>query len=54
MALSPTTIPLGSLADAAAASAAVARQEQELYAIGPVDPGTTTGIIAYPDDLIAP
>lgn len=52
MAQSPTIVPLGSLADAAAASAEIARQEQQLYAIAPTDPGTTTGIIAYPDDIL--
>ena len=45
----PSTIPLGSLADAAAASSDVAQQEQQLYAIGVDDPGTTTGIWAEPD-----
>ncbi|HEX6041410.1 hypothetical protein [Longimicrobium sp.] len=41
---SPTIVPLGSLAEAAAASAGVAQQEQQLYAIGGDDFGTTTGI----------
>jgi hypothetical protein len=45
----PTIIPLGSLADAAAASAAVSQQEAQAYALSPIDPGTTIGIIAYPD-----
>jgi hypothetical protein len=49
----PTTIPLGSLADAAATSSDVAQQEQQLFAISPDDPGTTTGIWAEPD-LIVP
>lgn len=39
----PQIVPLGSLAEAAAASALVAQQEQQLYAF-PEDPGTTTGI----------
>lgn len=46
---SPSIVPLGSLAEAAAAGAEVAQQEQQLYAVSPTDPGTTTGIIAYPD-----
>lgn len=49
MAQSPSIVPLGSLADAAAAGAEIARQEQQLYAISPNDPGTTTGIWAGPD-----
>ncbi|HEX6041408.1 hypothetical protein [Longimicrobium sp.] len=52
-AFSPTIIPLGSLADAAAAGAEVARQEQVQYAIG-TDIGTTTGIIDRPDDSFVP
>lgn len=45
----PSTIPLGSLADAATAGAEVAYQEQlVLRPIGP-GPGTTTGIIARPE-----
>lgn len=39
----PQIVPLGSLAEAAAASAEVAQQEQALFAF-PEDPGTTTGI----------
>lgn len=46
----PSSIPLGSLADAAAAGADLAQQEQQLYAIRPTDPGTTTGIIAPQPD----
>jgi hypothetical protein len=46
----PSTIPLGSLADAAAAGAEVAYQEQQADAINPNDPGTTTGIVATPPD----
>lgn len=46
----PRTIPLGSLAGAAAAGAEVAQQEQQLYAVSPQDPGTTTGIIAPQPD----
>ena len=49
----PSIIPLGSLADAAAASSDVARQEQQLYAIGTDDPGTLTGRMAQ-DDIIVP
>lgn len=49
----PSTIPLGSLAEAAAAGSETAQQEQQLYAVGTDDPGTTTGIWAEPD-LIAP
>ncbi len=48
MAYSPSIIPLGSLAEAAAAGADVAQQEQLQYAIGPDSPGTTTGIIDRP------
>jgi hypothetical protein len=44
----PTTVPLGSLAEAAAAGSELALQEQQAYAISPIDPGTTTGIIAPP------
>lgn len=44
----PTIVPLGSLADAAAASADVARQEQQMYAIGVDDPGTLTGDTSEP------
>jgi hypothetical protein len=47
----PQIVPLGSLADAAAAGADVAQQEQELYASEPTSPGTTTGIIARPPDF---
>ena len=47
---SPQIIPLGSLADAAAAGSDLAQQEAQAYAISPLDPGTTTGIIAYPPD----
>jgi hypothetical protein len=50
----PSTIPLGSLAEAAAAGAEAAQQEQQIYAAGPIDIGTTTGIIAYPPDLFLP
>ncbi|HST61878.1 MAG TPA: hypothetical protein VLK84_24470 [Longimicrobium sp.] len=46
----PSSIPLGSLASAAAASADLAQQEQQLYGIAPNDPGTTTGIIAQEPD----
>jgi hypothetical protein len=42
----PSIIPLGSLAEAAAAGADVAAREQQLYALGPDDLGTTTGIYA--------
>ncbi len=49
----PSTIPLGSLADAAAAGSVAAQREQQLYAVAPNDPGTTTGIWQEPD-LIAP
>jgi hypothetical protein len=41
---SPQIIPLGSLADAAAAGADLAWQEQQ--AIAPEGPGTLTGYIA--------
>lgn len=44
----PSIIPLGSLAEAAAASSDAAQQEQQLYATSPQDPGTTTGIWAEP------
>lgn len=44
----PSTIPLGSLADAAAESSDTAQQEQQLYATSTDDPGTTTGIWAEP------
>lgn len=50
-AFTPYTVPLGSLADAAAAGAGLAQQEQELYAIGPTSPTTTTGIVARPPDF---
>jgi hypothetical protein len=40
--ITPSIVPLGSLAEAAAASAEVAEQEQQLYAIGDQF-GTTTG-----------
>lgn len=40
----PSIVPLGSLAEAAAASSEIARQEQQLYAMGPDDSGTTMGI----------
>jgi hypothetical protein len=40
----PRIVPLGSLADAAAAGAQIAQQEQQLYASSPDDIGTTTGI----------
>jgi hypothetical protein len=46
----PSSIPLGSLADAAAAGADLAQQEQQLYGIAPTNPGTTTGIIAPAPD----
>jgi len=45
----PSSIPLGSLADAAAAGADLAQQESLSFAISPTDPFTTTGIIARPD-----
>jgi hypothetical protein len=45
----PSIIPLGSLEEAAAASAETAQQEQKAFAISPTDPFTTTGIIAYPE-----
>ncbi len=41
----PSIIPLGSLAEAAAASAEVAEQEQQLYAAFP-DDSTTMGMYA--------
>lgn len=44
----PSIVPLGSLADAAAAGAELAQQEQQAFAISPNDPGTTTGIWAEP------
>jgi hypothetical protein len=44
----PSIIPLGSLADAAAASSEVAQEEQLLYSTTATDIGTTTGIIAEP------
>lgn len=47
----PQTVPLGSLVDAAAAGADLAQQEQELFAIAPGSPGTTTGIVARPPDI---
>lgn len=47
----PEIIPLGSLAEAAAAGADVALQEQALYTTDPTFPGTTTGIIARPPDF---
>jgi hypothetical protein len=40
----PQIVPLGSLAEAAAASSEVAQQEQSLYAAFPGDPGTTCGL----------
>lgn len=40
----PQIVPLGSLAQAAAASAEVAQQEQEQYTMCPDDPGTTCGL----------
>jgi hypothetical protein len=47
---SPSIVPLGSLADVAAASAAAAREEKVIGTVlRPIDPGTTTGIIAEPD-----
>jgi hypothetical protein len=42
----PQIIPLGSLAEAAAAGADVAQQEQEQYTMCPSDPGTTCGFAA--------
>jgi hypothetical protein len=48
----PSTIPLGSLAEAAAAGSEAAQQEQQLYAIGTGDPGTTTGIWQEPDIIV--
>lgn len=45
----PQIIPLGSLAEAAAAGSEVAYQEAQAYAL-PSDPGTTTGIIAPEPD----
>lgn len=42
-AFTPQIIPLGSLAEAAAAGADTAQQEQALYALSPSDPGTLTG-----------
>lgn len=47
----PYTVPLGSLAGAAAASADLAQQEQVLFSIGPTSPTTTTGIVARPPDF---
>ncbi len=47
----PVIIPLGSLADAAAAGARVAQDEQRLSASGPViDDGTTMGYIPTEPD----
>lgn len=46
----PQIVPLGSLADAAAASAELAQAEQQAFAISPLDPHTTTGIIAPAPD----
>lgn len=46
----PSSIPLGSLASAAAAGADLAQQEQALFASAPNFPGTTTGIIAPEPD----
>ena len=46
----PQIVPLGSLAEAAAAGADVAQQEQLMYAQSPSDPGTLTGARpTYPD-----
>jgi hypothetical protein len=51
----PSSIPLGSLADAAAAGANLAQQESLAFAIRPTDPFTTTGIIAPQDpDFMVP
>jgi hypothetical protein len=50
-AFTPQIVPLGSLAEAAGAGADLAQQEQELYAIAPGSPGTTTGIVARPPDI---
>lgn len=47
----PQIIPLGSLADAAAAGAEAARQEQLQYSAG-TDIGTTTGRILQPDGIV--
>ncbi|HEX6041413.1 hypothetical protein [Longimicrobium sp.] len=44
----PSIIPLGSLANAAAAGADVARQEQQLYAVDSIDLGTLTGDTSEP------
>jgi hypothetical protein len=46
MSESPQIIPLGSLADAAAAGSELAQEEQQLYAIDAEGPGTLTGYIA--------
>jgi hypothetical protein len=46
----PQIVPLGSLADAAAAGAELAQQEQQAFAYSPQDPGTTTGIVAPQPD----
>ena len=50
----PSTIPLGSLAEAAAAGSETAQQEQQLYAVAPGDIGTTTGIIYIPPEFEQP
>ena len=44
---SPTIVPLGSLADAAAAASQIAQQEQQVSAYSgiDIDIGTTTGFL---------
>jgi hypothetical protein len=46
----PTTVSVDSLAQAAAAGSDLAIREQAAYSTNPLDPGTTTGIIAPPPD----
>ena len=41
----PSIVPLGSLAEAAAAGSDLAQAEAEYYSIDPSDPGTLTGAI---------
>ena len=41
----PTVVPLGSLADAAAAASQIAQQEQALSAYDDISIGTTTGYV---------
>lgn len=50
----PILIPLGSLADAAAAGSQLAQDEQQLSATSTIDIGTTTGYIPPPPDETSP